>query len=174
MFDASTSTEITICQPATEESQALRIFDHLPGGFVAMTLEDRSLHPLVRPGETIVADISDRKVYVGGIYLRRFVSCDGRARLYVDELFSQPQRQFCEDSQSWYTADAYYFVKHNWPKNAQDWPEWAKHNGNVFQMADGPFYPSSDGKYWRDQIGTVVGRVVGVLKPGTAEVRASS
>ena len=161
MFGTSNSHELSLIEPAEEQSQALQIFNHIPVGFVAFPMEDRSLEPLARPGEIIIADLNDREIQPGRIYLRRNVRKDGRARFCVDEVFTQKQRQRCDDS-GWYMADAYYFVDHNRPKSLDDYPTWIARNRGYITLSDGPFYREySD--YWRSQEGTVVGRVVGIL-----------
>lgn len=173
MQDNATPAELALIKPAADRIPALQIFHELPAGFVAFALDDGSAEPLVMPGEIIVADVNDRDISVGGIYLRRIVSGNGHARLCVNEVFKQPQRQLADDD-TWYMADAFYFVSHNpaglseklpaWAR--EEWPSWAHPNGGRIAVADGPFYQPLSARhlqYWRSQVATVVGRVVGIL-----------
>lgn len=175
MSGIATSGELALIEPAADRVQALQIFHELPAGFVAFALDDSSAEPLVKPGEIVVADVNDRVIHAGGIYLRRIVSGNGRARLCVKEVFTQPQRQLADDGTS-YMADAFYFVSHNRPGSIEEWPAWARQNGGRMEMADGPFYPPSSVRhlqFWRDQVSTVIGRVVGILSISSASGAAS-
>lgn len=161
MFGTSTSHELSLIEPAAEHGEALKIFDHVPVGFIAFAVDDRSVEPLVRKGEIIIADLSDREIEPGGLYLRRNVSGDGQARVCIDEVFTQKLTQRADDG-SFYKADAFFFGDHNRPKSVEDYPAWIERNGSFFPMSDGPFFPKRC-DYWRHQAGTIVGRVVGIL-----------
>lgn len=161
---------MTLTTSATQADQnyagpiGLQIFDELPSGCIAYRLQGNEAAPLVESGEIVVVDIVDRILETGSIYLRRIVSCDGRATISVCELISKPWTRHSRSGPSIETA-AFFFVAHNRPRAVGEWQGWAARNGGFIPMADGPFFCSADEDmaYWKSQCGTVVGRVIGIL-----------
>lgn len=139
-----------------EPPLTLQMFDRVPHGSLAFAVPDHSCAPLVRRGEIAIVDIHDRTPEAGGIYLRRCVSCDGRARIFLHEIAVLALRPGAkgEDRTRWFMAS------HNRPRPGDDWAAWSAQFGPV-PMADGPYDPHGDlrGYPWD----SLVGRLVGVL-----------
>lgn len=153
----SNVTELPAIDATDLQCQALQIFDGLPAGLIAFAVPDHGCEPLLKRGEVAVIDVAARQLSEGALYLRRIISCDGQARLSVVEFFTKP----------WGTGGdqqcAMFFARRNRPKAPHQWPGWAAINGPV-PIADGPFFAANH-DHMAHQMGTVVGRVIGILSP---------
>ena len=142
----------------------IRVFDRLAEGQMAFIVPDSSCWPLIRPGEIAVIDCNDRELDTGALYLRRIVSSNRSARLTIVELVSRPLRAAVEPGQS-APSNAVVFVAHNRPCDMDDWPSWSAQFGPI-PMGDGPYLVGHEAP--REPFDSIVGRVVGILRLGSA------
>lgn len=150
------ATDSVAARGADGQHPALMVYDHLPDGFLAFMLPDHSCDPLVRHGEIAIVDVHDRTPEAGAIYLRRIVSSDGRARVFLHEIAIIARRPGPDGED----RDRWALVAHNRPRSADDWSAWSAQFGPV-PLADGLYDPYGDPRAYPWD--SLVGRVVGIL-----------
>ncbi len=146
-------------EPTADEVHGLKLFDSLPGGFIAYTIDNHQCEPLIRRGEVAVIDLADRGTCNGALYLRRIVTSRGRINFSVVELFRRMIRtednagQLCE-------MEGTFFAAHNRPRGAAQCEAWNRSKG-FLPVADGPYLEGPD--YPSEPFDTLIGRVVGIM-----------
>ena len=129
------------------EIRALTVLDAVPAGCRAMAVLDNRNAPHLRPGEVAVVDIVDCDLAHGELYAVQF----GSGPSITQALWRRHG-----DQGHWWTYTL------NRPR---DWPEteaWMR-GGKTVPSADGPYRPGGLEE-------KILGRVIGLLQPATAQV----
>ena len=128
--------------PAFDLNDALQVFDHLPAGMIAHEVRGHAGAPLVRPGETAVADPRDRTLVSGHIYIVRWSLSVGIGRANFRKSFGR--------------TPCWMFDPVALPRSDTELDR-RLHAGTAVL---------SDGPYEADHLASkLLGRVVGVLMP---------
>ena len=150
-------------------SLALRVFHHIPPGYLAFTVPDHGCEPLIRCGEVAIIDISDNAPEDGALFLRKAGNSQtGYATYRIEELIPHMCRTTIDGELGLHPA--WYLGAHHRPKGRDEIVAWLR-AGKPGIFVDGPYLQHPDSA--RMVRGMLVGRVVGVLAGATASFGAS-
>lgn len=130
--------------PTTGELRAFEAFDHVPPGCKLELVRDGSHTPHLRPGEFVVADLNDRTLVSGELYLIRYPNGGRAIRQVLMRRHHDADRTF----------DGIWFCSLCRPTYRPDGEiDWSR----PFHLIDGPLNPAYLDQY-------LLGRVIGIFQ----------
>ena len=153
----------TVLKPQQPSLRSFVVFDEVPTRCIPFLVTDRRSEPLLRPGDTVLIDTTDRGPVEGDLSLIRWN--DGTTSLV--ETFSRHGTYGSGPNGEMITTRCWYVGAYNRARTEAEMRRAVSEGSMRWGMVDGPF--ATEGRNAGVLAEKLVGRVVGILNPSFAE-----